>query len=826
MEFFSTLLMVSASDPDDARRRKLLNILLSGMAILALITLIASVVANVLGWVEHNEAIWLTQITIIMIVGTMIIFGINRYGPGWLASSLFLLVMTVVFVFSDNPKEIVEGRSLFLFAIPILTASVLLKPWAGFVMAAIASVLVTGLAHTQLQIVPPIPSLLAFFVVALVAWLSSRSLEQALQELRDVNRELDARVAQRTQDLADALAREHAEASRGQAILESIADGVIVFDNVNRAIAANPAITRLIRQPADRILSQDVEALMSKDVDQVDREVVRTLLVDRATRHPSVKLRWADKTLSVSLAPVHDQRGNVTGTVAVFRDFTREAELDKMKSDFVSIASHELRTPLTSIRGYLDLILMGAPGPLNPQQQNFLQIAKDNTDRLHLLVNDLLDISRIESGRIELNITPLHLQGLIENIVTLFGPQFEEKGLKLLVDVPSDLSHILADPDRITQVLANLVSNALKYTPKGSVSVRAHQHGRFVQVDVKDSGIGISPVDQEKLFSRFFRADDTFVREQGGTGLGLSITKSLVEMHGGKIWAESKLGQGSTFSVLLPLPGNLQSEAPQSVPQSTRTIEGTRGHVLVVDNEPDVAHLFRSQLEREGYIVDVITRGSEVISAARRSHPDLITLDLLMDIDGLTVLRDLKADPETANIPVIIASVLPQPGKGLALGAADYLIKPLDHGELVRAVEQVLGGRGEKESVNILAVDDDPDIRRWIQVALTHEGYTVQLAADGVEALQAIDQSMPDLVLLDLLMPKMDGRATLQALRAHDATRDLPVIVLTALSLDSIEGRDRMLSMGGVRLLHKPVSGIELAAEIERVLTSRPIATE
>jgi len=818
MEFTRMLFPIPSTDPDDARRRKLLNLLLVGVGVLSLLTLLASIVLGALGFVAPQETAWLTRITVIMLITVAIIFAVNRFRQGWLASALFLIAITIVFAYADEPRQIVEGRSLFLFAIPILIASVLIQSWVAFIVAAVNTLLISWLA-LQLDIIPPVPSLLGLFVVALISWLATRNLEQALQDLRRGNRELDQRVADRTLDLAEALAREHGVAGRNQAILESIADGVIVFDRQSQAIIANPAITRLIEQPADEIVGYDVEALMSDSVVGVDRDIVLDLVQDRETRHPSIKLEWGQKTLSVSFAPVRGQNGEVTGTVGVFRDFTREAELDRMKNDFISIASHELRTPLTSIRGYLDLVLMGAAGPIDAQQRSFLQIVKENTDRLHELVNDLLDISRIESGRVELDVNVVSLPGLIKEVTTLFRNQFQAKGLNLIVDVPEDLPQILADSARLSQVFRNLVSNAYKYTSDGSVIIQAHAADGSVRIDIQDSGIGISKADLDKLFTRFFRAEDPLVREQAGTGLGLNITKSLVEMHGGKIWAESTVGAGTTFSVALPVPGvspGVTSKQPAGrVPVTTNS---AGAHILVVDNEPDIAQLLKTQLEFAGYKVDTAAKGTEVLAEARRLKPDLITLDLLMDIDGLAVLKQLKEDPSLADTPVIVISVLPSKERGLTLGAADYLIKPLDGDELRSAIERVLGPCDKANHTQLLVVDDDPDIRHWLELALGHEGFDVKVARDGVEALSEIDANMPDLVLLDIMMPVMDGREMLRVLREQERTRDLPVIVLTAVPFGSEEERDQILNMGVTKLLRKPVTAEQLADEIGAAL--------
>jgi CheY-like chemotaxis protein len=493
-----------------------------------------------------------------------------------------------------------------------------------------------------------------------------------------------------------------------------------------------------------------------------------------------------------------------------------------MKSDFVSIASHELRTPLTSIKGYLELVMMGAGGPVNEQQETFLRVARDNADRLYELVDGLLDVSRIESGRIELDVKLLSLAEIIDVVATTLHNQFEDRGLALKLEIEPNLPQILGDPGRISQVMFNLMSNAYKYTPEGQVTVQAYQKENAIHINVIDTGLGISAKDQEKLFSRFFRAGDAAVRQQPGTGLGLNITKSLIEMHGGQIWVESEPGKGSAFNFTLPLPAGLVSahklDGAEARPAAATPIGK---HVMVVDNEPDVALMVQRFLELEGYKATVVTQGSQVLEKARQLQPDLITLDLLMDVDGLTVLQQLKMDPATAAIPVVIVSVVPEAEKGLVLGASEYLTKPIDEGALMERVRQLLqpadgNGRGK-----ILVVDDEKDIIGWLKAALGHHGYEVHEAYNGQQALLKVDQEQPDLIILDMMMPIMDGRTTLNRLRQRESERHIPVIVLSANTIDDADERAMMQGMGVREFLHKPVSVNELVNEVQKHLDGR-----
>jgi PAS domain S-box-containing protein len=814
-------LQIYTDNPELARRGRLLNILLLGVAVITLLVLAATLIAHLVFRAYKLNDVFLMYVNgPVLLIGLAIIYRLNRSGHQVLAGYLFLVLFLLVLNFADSPSELVSGRSTVLYFLPIAMASMILASHSGFYFAALCSLAVIGLSvwtSREFNLV----GIASFYIVALVSWLSARSLERALSNLRKTNLELDQRVDERTRDLAEALAREHAESSKNQAILEGIADGVIVFDKDGKAIVANSAIGNIIGRSSEGILGLEIETLMGEQVSTEDRAMIAKLLQDRELHRPSVKFAWGDKTLSVSFAQVHARRGDVTGTVAVFRDFTREAEVDRMKSDFVSIVSHELRTPLTSIKGYLDLVLMGASGPISKQQGSFLEIAKANAERLHVLVSDLLDLSRIESGRADLDLQVVSLPEIIDQVTGSLQHEFGERNLTLTLDVPANLPEIFGDPGRIAQVLTNLLSNAYKYTRTGGATVQVRQVKDTLQVDVIDTGVGIAKEDQEKLFTRFFRAEDSQVRQQPGTGLGLSITKSLVEMHGGKIWVDSKPGTGTTFSFTLPLPAGLVGvpAVGGAKPGEQPAVSIPSGPwILVVDDSPDVAQLFQHQLQKAGYRVTVVNQGNRAVEVARQLKPELITLDLLMDVDGLTVLQGLKADPVTAEIPVVIISVVPKSEEILVLGAVDYLVKPLEEGELLSCIRRVLDQLDSDSQNKILVVDDEIDIVGWLKHCLTHYGFQVAEAYDGVQALEAVTADKPDLILLDLKMPRMDGRTTIRKLREQEETRHIPIIVLSANPIRDDVERAQMLGMGVRQFLNKPVTIEQLVAEVQKHL--------
>ena len=544
----SRLVNVPLTDPDDARRRKLLNILLAGMGGVALVAVLATLTVQLISTEDRQEITLTLMGSLAVLVGSLIIFVINRFWSGWVASMLFVLLLTAAIAFGDEPQQVVEGRSLFLFAIPILMASVLMRPWASFILAGLSSLIVAAHAFLALGGVPPVPSMLGLFAIALVAWLAARNLEQALQDLRAINRELDQRVAERTSELAQTL-------SENQAILESIADGVIVFDNDDRAVVANPAIIPLIGRQTAEVVNQDIESLMREEVDTADRDRLIRFLKDAEQQEPSVRLGWGAKTLSVSAAPVRSDVGQVTGTVAVFRDFTREAELERMKSLFVSTVSHELRTPLNAILGYADMLNEGVYGPLTDKQINVIKRILANARRQLNLVNDLLDQAQIEAGTLSLNYTSVNPAHLVEDMHTTMSVLADAKDLELVSHIDDDVPSMLyGDRQRTLQILINLVNNAIKFTEEGQVRVQISRpdqsHWTF---QVSDTGPGISPDAQSYVFEPFRREDSSVTRRHSGAGLGLSIVKELVTLMGGEIMLESEVGQGTMFTVQLPL---------------------------------------------------------------------------------------------------------------------------------------------------------------------------------------------------------------------------------------------------------------------------------
>lgn len=469
----------------------------------------------------------------------------------------------------------------------------------------------------------------------------------------------------------------------------------------------------------------------------------------------------------------------------------RLKEVDRLKTEFLANMSHELRTPLNSIIGFSRVILKGIDGPLTEMQQTDLQAIYESGQHLLGLINSILDLSKIEAGKMELSFEPCNLKDIIRTVMSASVALVKDKPVELLQDVPEELPPIVADAQRIRQVLLNLMSNAAKFTDHGYIRLRVRhdEPNERVIISVEDTGIGIPRESWDKVFEKFTQVDSSSTRRYGGTGLGLPISREFVRMHGGDIWLDSVVGQGSTFYVSLPIKGPSKEQQEKAQAERERRERGeeeveVRRVVLSVDDDPGVVHLFRRYLERRGYNVVGITRPEYVVEEAKRLRPYAITLDILMpNRDGWQIIQDLKSDPETRDIPIIVCSIVNEVGKGLSMGVSDYLVKPIMEQDLLEALARLEAQAGAR----VLVVDDNEEDRRLLTRILTDAHYQVEQAAGGAQALAMIRQSPPALVLLDLMMPEVDGFAVLEALKSDESTRDIPIVVVTAKELTAQE---------------------------------------
>lgn len=482
-----------------------------------------------------------------------------------------------------------------------------------------------------------------------------------------------------------------------------------------------------------------------------------------------------------------DASGRVTALSVTVQDITQRARMEKMKSEFVSTVSHELRTPLTSIRGSLGLIAGGAAGELPPKAAALLRIAHKNSERLVSLVNDILDMQKIESGRMDFHMRPVDLVLLIEQALEAnqaYAQQFEVT-LDFVERLPE--APVLVDMDRMMQVMANLLSNAAKFSPPGSrVQVRLLRHKGMFRVAITDQGPGIPREFQPRLFEKFAQADSSDTRQKGGTGLGLSIAKAIVKRHWGGIGFESSTDTGTTFYFDLP-------EYHQRKP--VRVKEGDTGsgqrRLLVCEDDRDTATLLRLMLEREGYTVDVVHSAAEALTRMGQQPYAAMTLDLLLpDRDGISLIRGIRAQPQGQMLPIIVVSIRADEERrelsGEALGIVDWLSKPIDAERLLQAVRQSMRHL-RKERAQVLHVEDDRDVLRVI-AAVLGEAIEVDAAVSLHEAREKLKSRAYDLVIVDIGLPDGSGLSLLEAIR--DCTPRPPVLVFSAQEYDSRSARE------------------------------------
>jgi GAF domain-containing protein/CheY-like chemotaxis protein len=494
------------------------------------------------------------------------------------------------------------------------------------------------------------------------------------------------------------------------------------------------------------------------------------------------------------------------------------------KSQFLANMSHELRTPLNAIIGITEMLHEEAEGSEYADFAEPLGRVQRAGKHLLGLINDVLDLSKIEAGKIDLHEETVDLGVLARDLIVTAQPLADKNGNRLVLDCAADIGAIDTDQMRLRQVLLNLLSNACKFTEKGTVTLSlartTHNGTSGIAIAVTDSGIGMTPEQMGKLFTEFTQAEAGTSRKYGGTGLGLAISKRLVEMMGGSVGVESVPGKGSTFKVWLPeKPGTASgAKAGESTAPGPATASASSAPtVLVIDDDADARDLMRRFLAREGFDTLTAADGSEGLRLARQFKPNLITLDVMMPrMDGWGVLKELQADPALAAIPVVMLSILDEQEKGFALGAADYLVKPFNR-ERLRAI--LARHRRVASGGRVLIVEDDDATRTLLRDMLLKEGCTVDVAEDGIAALARVEAEPPDLVLLDLMMPRMDGFQFVEAIRAKPGLADIPIVVLTAKDLTDQE-RTRLAGEAEKVLRKSLHSREELAAEVRRVLAA------
>ncbi|MBK1987738.1 response regulator [Sphaerospermopsis aphanizomenoides BCCUSP55] len=646
----------------------------------------------------------------------------------------------------------------------------------------------------------------------------SRQTELALYR---ANEELELRVAERTAELITVNHQLQAQLderrrtqealrisqTRFEGILSIADDAIISIDGSQRITLFNQGAEKIFGYSADEVLGKDLDMLLPMRFSEQHRHHITDFgkspsPARRMGERREIFGRHKDGTEFPAEASISKlDMGNECVYTVILRDITDRKQVEKMKDEFVSVVSHELRTPLTSIHGSLGMLASGLLPTDSEQGKRLLQIATDSTERLVRLINDILDIERIESGKVKMERETCNLQDLIASAVNIMQPLADKAGVNLSISsVPVQL---WADPDRIVQTITNLLSNAIKFsTAESTVWLTAQQQNEQILLTVKDSGRGI-PVDKlESIFERFQQVDSSDSRNHEGTGLGLAICKSIVQQHSGKIWVESTLGVGSSFYFTLPfLAINYSDDVEDYGVDQSITEQSYSPLVLVCDDDDLIRLELQNLLEKGGYRVITVGTGEEAIAQAVTTHPDVIVLDLLMPkMNGWETMAVLKEREDTQNIPIVICSVY-KPSKSSSPNAefVDWLSKPVEEISLLHSLSKVVNEPSRK--VKILIVEDDHDLANLLATLFERHDIDTFIARTGREAIHVSQKVNPDLLILDLILPESDGFTVVDWLKQHNQLCSIPVVVYSAKDLDVSE-RHR-LKLGHTEFLTK-----------------------
>ena len=622
-----------------------------------------------------------------------------------------------------------------------------------------------------------------------------------------------------------------------QTVVQNSPVAIVTLDLEGKFSSLNPAFERLFGYSPEVALGHDLDELITTNETRLEaKRRTHQVVAGDVARGTGRRRRFDGTFIDVEFAGVLvDVDGESFGVVALYHDITellearRDAEAASgAKSQFLASMSHELRTPLNAIIGYSEMLQEDAE---EEGQDAFVpDLLKIHSAGRHLLalINDILDLSKIEAGKMELHIESFDAQEVLEQVATTEQPLIAKNSNELVVRGADRVGLLRSDATRLRQVMLNLLSNASKFTENGVITLEAERRippgveAEWIEISVRDSGIGMTDEQLGRLFEAFSQAESSTARRYGGTGLGLAISRRFCRMMGGDIYVDSEPGVGSTFTVRLPAEiDGIQPSVDSDTGDGSRPgleREKAVGTVLAIDDDPEARALLRRVLTKERFFVIEAANGMEGIRLAREIRPDCITLDVMMPgMDGWAVLSELKEDPELAEIPVVMVSILDERNLGFSLGASDYLTKPVDRERLRDVLHRFAG---TPDGSHVLIVEDDPGTRESLRRVIEREGWSSAEAENGRAALEKIEISPPALILLDLMMPEMDGFEFLENLRDRPLAARVPVVVLTAMELTE---EDRARLNGDVaRVLSKGGgSAAELSRELRR-LVGRP----
>jgi PAS domain S-box-containing protein len=647
-------------------------------------------------------------------------------------------------------------------------------------------------------------------------------------------REVDAR--QQHLKLAEEAQRRSEQHFRS--LIEHASDVITVLDQAGIVQYESPSLERALGYtPEELVGNRFVEYIHPQDMAMFVAALGSAMSKQGAAEAP-IEFRFRHKTgewrilEAITTNLLHDP--SVTGIIVNSRDITeRKRSMDlardkeaaeaanEAKSQFLANMSHELRTPLNAIIGYSEMLTEQAE---DMGQEEFIpDLSKIHGAGKHLLdlINAVLDISKIEAGKMDLYLETFNVKKLVDDVVSIIHPLVIKNSNQFRLVGPEDMGSMRADVTKVRQSLFNLLSNACKFTEHGTITLEVKRSGGRILFIVSDTGIGITTEQIDRLFEAFTQADASMTRRFGGTGLGLVISRRFCRMMGGDIQVESELGKGTTFTITLPAnvldpkdPVLVNEPVEASYPQPPPGASV----VLVIDDDPRVHDLMRRSLAREGFRVEAASNGEEGLRMARQLRPEAITLDVMMPgMDGWAVLSALKKDPQLADIPVVMLTIVDDQNMGYGLGAAEYLTKPVDRDRLAGLLKKYAG---EGQTRTALVVDDEPEARDSLRRLLESDGWSVEAAADGLLAIEKLKVRRPAVILLDLMMPVMDGFQFVDELRRNAEWRDIPVVVVTAKDLTP-EERLRLNGRVGIVLQKGAYQSEELLRETGRLVASR-----
>ncbi len=571
----------------------------------------------------------------------------------------------------------------------------------------------------------------------------------------------------------------------------------------------------------------ELAATFNRMLDRIEADIQARAAAEAEVRTLNEGLERRVHSRTLQLAAVNEELSEVAARIEQQnRELeVRRAEAERatqMKSAFLASMSHELRTPLNAILGFSDLMDDQVAGHLNEKQHRWLSHIRTAGRHLLQLINDILDLSKIEAGQMVLMPEDFDLADALPEVLSIVKPLAMTKKVEIECGAHPDI-HVHADRTRLKQVVYNLLSNAVKFTPEGGrIRIESHADNAFVTVSVTDTGIGIRPEDQQVVFEEFRQVGETTRGTKEGTGLGLAIVRRLIERQGGRIWVESELGKGSRFTFTLPLAGRASEPAPAPEVAAASLAPACGGRVLVVDDEAPALELLRTHLAAANLEVLTATSGVEAVRLAKETHPDVITLDIMMPSGGgWSVLHELRSDSATAEIPVVVVSILDRKELGLILGVSDYLVKPVSRDMLLHTLQKHL--RRSDRVQNVLVIDDDAADLHITAEVLSSAGYSALRAQGGPAAIEVLRTARPDAILLDLMMPHIDGFQVLNHIKQDDALCAVPVFILTAKELTQ-EETERLRRDAQACFRKGDSWKNELLARIQRAMAATTVA--